>query len=455
MLRRSQKVTMADPENNWTRRQFLARTGTAVAASAALPVLADASEFTGISNSANEKLTIGLIGCGGMGASNMRSLMRFDDVEIAAVCDVDENRMPGDIKTVEEKYGRKPGVYKDYRHILDRKDIDAIIVGTPDHWHALNLIHACEAGKDAYCEKPLSHHFTEAVSMAGAVHKHNRIVTCGTWQRSTREFTNAIDYIRKGKLGKIVLCRAWISDTTRLGREKPSDVPKGFDYDMWVGPSQWMPYQSNRTHWNWRWLMNYGGGLSTDWGVHMMDIALLGMSKGQDLVMPTSVASLGGNWALMDDDRDAPDTMETIYRFKDPDFILHWSVNRDHPGKPGHGTEFVSADGRTLRVWRGGWEILDPDGKQMPKEDAPAPPDHWRDWVDCVKTRNQPRAQLRSVAQTTALCHLSNMAMHAGETLHFNGAKMDVVGKAGKNSPSYDRPYRKGYTLPRYKWDAV
>lgn len=386
-----------------------------------------------------------------MGAANMRNLMQFPDVEVAAVCDVDDNRMPGDINDVEKKYGKRPDVYKDYRKILDRKDIDAIIVGTPDHWHALVLIHACEAGKDAYCEKPLSHDIVEALSMSAAVKHHKRVVQCGTWQRSTREFTDAIDYIRSGKLGKIVLCRAWINDGTKLGRKSVVEPPKGLDYDMWVGPAAFMPYQPNRVHWNWRWVMNYGGGLSTDWGVHMMDIALLGMSKDQNLVMPTKVSAYGGNLAFTDDDRDAPDTMEAIYHFKDPDFVMHWAINRDHPGKEGHGTEFVSADGRTLRVWRGGWKILDADGKELPKEEAEAPPSHWRNWVDCVKTRSEPRATLPSVAQTTVVCHLSNVALYSGETVHWDNAKLDIAGKAGKETQQYHRPYRKGYTLPDYR----
>jgi predicted dehydrogenase len=423
------------------------------AAGAAGPLMgvANAASLKGISKSPNEKLVLGLIGCGGMGAANMRNLMNFDDVAVAAICDVDDNRVPNDYNDVEKKYGRKPDVYKDYRHILDRKDIDAIIVGTPDHWHAMILIGACEAGKDAYCEKPLSHHITEAVSMAGAVRHHKRVVQCGTWQRSTKEFTDAIDYIRSGKLGKIVLCRAWISDDFHAGHQKPSTPPKGMDYDMWVGPAPFQPYQSNRCHWNWRWFMNFGGGLSTDWGVHMMDIALLGMSKDQDLVMPTEISSFGGQWAITDDDRTAPDTMETIYKFKDPDFAMHWSIGRDHPEKEGHGTEFVSADGRTLRVWRGGWKILDPSGKELPKEEAEAPPSHWRNFVDCVKTREKPRADLASVAQTTIVCHLSNAAMYAGETLRWDSKKWDLVGKAGRSALQYHRPYRDGYKLPQYK----
>jgi predicted dehydrogenase len=443
---------MADQNTNdsWTRRRLLT-TASGLVAAAPLLKVADAATFRNAGKKANDKLRLGLIGCGGMGAANMRNLMAFDDVEVAALCDVDDNRATNDIADVEKKYGRKPDFYKDYRKILDRKDIDAVIVGTPDHWHALNLIHAVEAGKDAYCEKPLSHHITEALSMAAAVRHHQKIVQCGTWQRSTKEFTDAIDYIRTGKLGKIVLCRAWINDGTRVGKQKTSPVPAGLDYDMWVGPSEFVPYQSNRCHWNWRWFMNFGGGLSTDWGVHMMDIALLAMSKDQDLVMPTSVSSVGGQWALLDDDRDAPDTMEAIYRFKDPDFAMHWSINRDHPGKEGHGTEFVSADGRTLRCWRGGWVVLDPAGKEIPKVEAEAPPSHWRNFVDCVKTRTQPRAKLESVAQTTIVCHLANAAMYAGETLHWDNQKLDLIGKAGRSTHSYSRGYRKGYKMPVYR----
>ncbi|MBS1713752.1 MAG: Gfo/Idh/MocA family oxidoreductase [Armatimonadetes bacterium] len=434
-----------------TRRDVLKKTGAAAAAVTIAPFAKAVDVATPWKRpvSANDKLVVGLIGCGGMGASNMRTLMQYDDVEFAAVCDVDTSRMPGDIAEIKKKYGRDPQVYKDYRQMLDRKDIDAVIVGTPDHWHALNLIHACQAGKDSYCEKPISHNITEAVAMAAAAKKYGRIVQVGTWQRSTKEFTDALAYVKSGKLGKIVLCRAWISDGTRIGRKKPIAPPSNLDYDMWIGPAKMVPYQDNKVHWNWRWVMNTGGGLTTDWGVHMMDIALLGMSKGIDLVMPTEVSTVGGQFAFKDDDRDAPDTIESIYRFKDPDFVMHWSVNRDHPGKPGHGTEFVSEDGKTVRVWRGGWTVLDADGKELPKEEAPAPESHWRQWVDCVKSRKAPIADVSSIAQTTIVCHLSNAALMSGETVRWDKSKMDIVGKAGKNTMAYRREYRKPYALPK------
>lgn len=441
--------------NEMTRREVLLKAG-AMAATAAVPAGILAVDWTKPVGKdwrsqvgANDKIVIGLIGCGGMGASNMRNLMNHPDVEVAAVCDVDTARMPNDIADVEKKYGRKPKVYHDYRQLLDNKDIDAVIVGTPDHWHAMNLIQACQAGKDAYCEKPISHDIVEAVAMAAAAKKHKRVVQVGTWQRSTKEFTDALAYVRSGKLGRVTLCRAWITDSFRAGKQQPQAVPSSLDYEMWTGPAAMMPYKPNHVHFNWRWFMNYGGGMSTDWGVHMMDIALLGMSKNQDLPMPTEVAAFGGRLAILDDDRDAPDTTEAIYRFKNPDFVLKWSILRDHPGKPGHGTEFVSEDGKTLRVWRGGWIVLDPDGKEIDKEPSDDPPDHWRNFLDCVKSRSMPRADIGSVAQTTIVCHLANVALYSGQTVHWDKAKMDLAGQAGRSTNAYRREYRKGYALPK------
>ncbi|MBV6503278.1 MAG: Inositol 2-dehydrogenase/D-chiro-inositol 3-dehydrogenase [Fimbriimonadales bacterium] len=435
-----------------TRRDFLQKT--AAASTAVYGLGASAFSSAGASSrqaSPNDTIVFGLIGCGGMGASNMRSFMGHPDVAVAALCDVDSNRIPGDAKAVQDKYGKAPDIYSDYRRILDRKDIDAVIVGTPDHWHALNLIHACEAGKDSYCEKPISHNIVEAKAMVAAAKKFKRVVQVGTWQRSNREFTDAIDFVRSGKLGRVVLTRAWISDGTRIGKKPPTAPPANLDYNFWIGPAKMVPYQDNKVHWNWRWVMNTGGGLTTDWGVHMIDIALLGMSKGQDLVMPVEIATVGGQWAIRDDDRDAPDTITSICRFTEPDFALEWSVGRDHPSKPGHGTEFVSEDGRTLRVWRGGWTLLDADGNELPKEQAPpAPTDHWRNFLDCVKNRRTPRADLHSVAQTTIVCHLINAALMSGDTVRWDKKKMDIVGGAGKNTMAYSRPYRRPWSLPMH-----
>jgi predicted dehydrogenase len=442
--------------SNWSRRDVLRGTGMAVAAGAVAPI-AGALEhpmLRGKPASANDKIVVGLIGCAGMGSANIQSLMRFDDVEIAALCDVDSNRIPGDYKRIQDKYGKEPAVFADYRKLLERKDIDVVVIATPDHWHALNLIEACEAGKDSLCEKPISHNIVEAVSMTGAARRYKRVVQVNTWQRSGREFTDAIEFVRQGKIGKVKHCRAWVTDWFRAGKVAPSAPPAGLDYDFWTGPAAMIPYRPNHVHFNWRWFMNYGGGLTTDWGVHMMDIALLGMSKGQDLPMPTEVTAYGGRWAFPDDDRDAPDTTVALYRFADPEFVMEWNVCRDTPGKPGQGAEWIGSNGQTVRAWRGGWTVLDNEGKAMPKESLGDAADHARDFLDCVKSRKMPRADLASVAQSTIVCHLANVALEAGETVTWDKARMDLVGKAGRDRLPYARPYRRPWKLPRYRWSG-
>lgn len=399
----------------------------------------------------NDHVVLGLIGCGGMGAADMRNLMGKQGVEVAALCDVDDARMPKDIEDVEKKYGKRPAIFKDFRKMLERKDIDAVIIGTPDHWHALPLVLACEAGKDAYCEKPISHDITEARIMAAAVKHHKTIVQVGTWQRSTKEFTDALSYVRSGKLGKLVTVRAWKTDPSQVGHGVPTTPPSTLDYDFWTGPAAMVPYAANHVHNKWRWFQNYGTGMTGDWGVHMIDICLLGMTPNTDMPMPTEVTTYGGKLAYPDDERNWPDTVQAIMKFKDPDFILHWETGRDVVGRPDHGTEFVSADGKVLRVWRGGWKIIGPYDEEIPKEPAPATTDHWQNWLDCLRTREQPRSNLASMAQTTIVCHLGNVSYLAGETVHWDKSKMDLVGKAGRDTQSYYREYRKPWKLPVYK----
>ncbi len=443
---------MSQSETGVSRRQLIQAAGVGIAATTlnVLPVHAEPTSKPRRSDK-NSKIVLGLIGCGGMGSANMRNLMDKDEIEVAALCDVDEKRMGGDVQAVLRKYEKKPEIYKDYRKMLENKDVNAVIVGTPDHWHALNLIHTVEAGKDSYCEKPISHNIVEARSMANATKRYNRIVQVGTWQRSTKEFYSAVDYIRSGKLGRVVLVRAWKTDMARMGKKTAdTPVPATLDYNMWLGPAAEVPYIPEYTHGNWRWFLNYGSGMTGDWGVHMMDIGLLAMSKDTDIVMPTEVSAYGGKLAWPDDDRTAPDTHIAIMKFTNPDFVFHWETGRDYVNRPDHGTEFVSEDGRVLTVWRGGWKVRSQDGKELPKEDIAVPTDHWQNFIDCVKDRTQPRSNIASMAQSTIVCHLANAALLAGETVKWDKSKMDIAGKAGKNTQSYRREYRKPYKLPIY-----
>src|SRR6185503_15303647 len=193
--------------------------------------------------SANDKVIIGLIGAGGMGQHNTNVASEKPEVEVAAICDVDEAHLPDPVKRAQQKFGRAPKTFKDFRQLLEMKDIDAVIIGTPDHWHALPTIAACEAGKDVYCEKPISHDIVEGQAMVAAAKKFKRIVQVGTWQRSTDAFVNAIEYVRSGQLGKISLCRAWTLGNANVGKGPSQTPPAAIDYDFWVGPAAFEPFK--------------------------------------------------------------------------------------------------------------------------------------------------------------------------------------------------------------------
>jgi predicted dehydrogenase len=432
---------------NTTRRQFISRTSTAVAGlglglSLAPRVYAQAK-------GANERVVIGLIGCGGMGRENMKHFLDLG-MPIAAICDVDDKHMDRASDEVTKKGQPSPKRYKDFRKLLEQKDINAVIIGTPDHWHAIPFIAACEAGKDIYCEKPISHDFVEAKAMLSAARHFKPVVQVGTWQRSMNHFQKAIEYVQSGKMGTVNICRAWITGQDKpIGHQTPQPVPAGLDYDMWLGPAPKRPYQPNRCHYTWRWFFDYGGGLMTDWGVHMIDIVLLAMKED-----PTRVATTGGKFT-MDDDRDTPDTMQAIYQF--PKFTMNWEYRfnnqRGLDGGKNHGSEFIGTRG-TLIVDREGYEFF-PNGDSKDVEHPPklerTESTHWQNFLDCVKTREVPRSGIESMARTTMLCHLGNISYECGKTVQWDSARQEIINHGDvKHCISYEREYRKPWKLKMY-----
>src|SRR5687768_1810184 len=246
-----------------SRRQFLGRSGQAAAAvglGAAVegfriqPVYAQERP-----KSAAKAPVMGLIGCGGMGRANMNNFIG-KGIPIAAVSDVDEAHMRATADEVYKKQGKMPQQYKDYRQLLESKDIDAVIIGTPDHWHALPTIHAAEAGKDMYLEKPISHNITEGRAMVAAAERNKCVVQVGTWQRSTGAFVDAVAYVRSGKLGKLTTVRAWKTDEFRMGKNGRKDPPKSLDWDAWIGPAEMVPFTGKNGHFDWRWYWNFAAG---------------------------------------------------------------------------------------------------------------------------------------------------------------------------------------------------
>jgi predicted dehydrogenase len=426
-----------------TRREFISQTG-AVAGGLGLGLSLDARLYAQ-SPGANDRISLALIGCGTQGRYNWQQLLKLKGVRAAAVCDVDEIHLQNGARDALDAGQPAPKQFKDFRELLEQKDIDAVIIGTPDHWHARQFIAACQAGKDIWCEKPISHNLMEAKAMLNAARRHKPVVQIGTWQRSMKHFQDAIRIVQSGVLGKINICRAWMAIERDIGRESPRTPPATLDWNFWLGPARLEPYSPNRCHEEWRWFWNTGGSLMTDWGIHMIDIVLLAMRQSD----PLTVSSQGGI-LTSNDDRDTPDTLQATYRF--PGWILNWehrfNNRRGLDGGIEHGSEFIGDHG-TLIVDRQRYRYF-PNPK-----DGPTPPEsqwadsvHWQNFLECIRSRATPNSDIESMAKTTIVCHLGNIALQSGSTLHWDAQAQDVAHHRGvAHCLAYQREYRKPWRL--------
>jgi predicted dehydrogenase len=443
-------------EKDLTRREFLRTSGRAAvgvglgmraAGAAAAPAdqPAPPAAKPGPPASPSEKIVLGVIGCGGQGRAVMNEHMQHPDVVVAAVCDVDRRHLSQAGQEVEKKYGKRPAEFKDFRQLLERTEIDAVLIATPDHWHALPAVLACEAGKDIYLEKPIAHDILEGRAIVNAA----------------KNFISAIDFVRSGKMGKIAVCRAWTLGGAAVGHQEPTNPPPELDWDFWLGPAPKVPYRSNRCHSNWRWFFDYAAGLTGDWGAHMIDIVLLGMNQWH----PLAVSSVGGKLVCgPKDDRDTPDTQMAIFQF--PDFIMNWEIHVGPPGLDGgghHGAEFIGAAG-TLIVDRGGlqWRPNGTNAADAPAGGGPSTSpipaasrpgvSHSRNFLDCIKSRARPRSDIETMHATTTMCHLANLAYRTGKRIRWDAEKEAVIGdRDAMNDQCYQREYRRPWKLPMYR----
>jgi predicted dehydrogenase len=295
------------PMNSSNRRTFLKNT-TALAAGAAALGVAPSTGAAG----ANEKIVIGLIGPGGMGTNLLKSFAAQKDVEIAYVCDVDATRMAAAAKTAEEIAGKAPKAEKDLRHLLEDKAVDAVVIATPDHWHAPATILACDAGKHVYVEKPCSHNLREGRLMIDAARRARRVVQVGTQSRSTEHVRRAIELLHGGAIGEVLVAKVWNSQLrSSIGHAQPSDPPANLDFDAWVGPAPMVRYQSNLLPGIWRWWHAFGTGDMGNDGVHDLDIGRWGLGVETH---PSTIAALGGKY-FFDDDQQFPDTQTVIFEY--------------------------------------------------------------------------------------------------------------------------------------------
>ena len=430
-----------------TRRAFLKNTAITTAGLSLVPSLSGAL----VGCAPSDRINIGLIGCNGMGFADLSAFLGHSQVECIGLCDIDESVLNRRAVDVEKMRGKKPAnLYKDWRKLIDNKDINVVIVGTPDHWHCMQMIAACEAGKDVYCEKPIGRTIEECNLMVKAAKKNKSVVQIGQWQRSDPHWQDAVSFIRSGKLGKIRLVRVfsyqgWCPSIPVLADEP---VPAGVDYDMWLGPAPKRPFNRNRFHFTFRWFWDYAGGLMTDWGVHLLDYALFGM----DVTAPKSVMAMGGKYGYPDDACETPDSLQTIYEFDG--FKVMWDhaigINDGAYGR-NHGLGFVGENG-TLVIDRDGWEVIPEvvDNKTrmealpLKKGTGQGLKNHVTNHLDCISSRNpKTNASVEIGAHIAKFSALGNIAYRTGKKLIWDGTK--ITNDQDANSyliPNYREPWK-------------
>ncbi|MBN1343539.1 MAG: Gfo/Idh/MocA family oxidoreductase [Phycisphaerae bacterium] len=401
----------------------------------------------------NGRPRIAQIGCGSIGRHNANIVLGLDRADYVAVCDPDANRAGEWVEWVGKRQKHKPEACGDFRKVLDRKDVDAVWVSTPDHWHALVTIHACMAGKDVFVEKPVSHNVIEGRRMVQAARKFDRIVQAGTQQRSGPHMKAGCEYVGKGELGKVGLCKAWVVDH-RSPLDHPADgaPPKGVDYDLWLGPAPKRAFNPNRFHYQWRWFWDYAGGKCTDWGIHLID--MIHWAMGVDA--PLSVSSAGAR-AMCDDNCETPDTQIAIFEY--PGFTCTWEHREGNafpPERLRHGIGFHGTKG-TMLMDRNGWQVyseqaggkdLIPEAPKMKGSNEQMYVDHAAHWLDCLASRERPRSDIEIAHRTTTAVQLANIAYKVKRRIAWDREKEQIVGDA-EASELLGRAYRNPWDLPR------
>ena len=416
------------------------------------------SAFTADLSSA-ETINFGLIGCNGMGFTDLRAHLKLPNVNCVALADVDQRVLDKRSAEVKELTGKTPETYTDYRKLLDNKDVDAVIIGTPDHWHCLILIDACKAGKHVYVEKPLGNSVEECNLMAAAAKKYDSIVQVGQWQRSGGHYGDAIKFVQSGKLGKIRLVKCWAYQgwMKPLSPKPDTTAPEGVDYTMWLGPAPERPFNENRFHFNFRWFWDYAGGLMTDWGVHEIDIALFAMKA----TAPKSILASGGKFAYPNDPSETPDTLQTVFEYDD--FNLLWEhatgIDGGNYGRT-EGIAFIGNKG-TLVLNRGGWEVIpeteELDGKRIDKVErmplqkatGDAIGNHAQSFVDAIRSNDKSKLNCPIEAGRIAAvnAHMGNIAFKTGRKIYWNEAKGEFNDDKEANK-LLKANYNNGWKLP-------
>jgi predicted dehydrogenase len=409
------------------RRDFLKASAACAALTAA-----------GAADQPNERIILAVMGVHGRGRDLVRGYSACNDVEIAYICDVDENVLPEAIKQATQRQKRTPAVEKDIRRVLEDKAVTALAIAAPDHWHALATIWACQAGKHVYVEKPISHNLIEGRRMVEAARKYIRVVQVGTQRRSAAHVASAAEFVRSGKLGKVPFARSWIGgDRKSIGHKKDGAVPAGVDYDLWLGPAPQRAFNPNRFHYNWHWFWDYGTGELGNNGIHGLDLA----RQVVGLDAPMRITCGGGKY-FYDDDQETPDTQIATFDF--PHTCLVWEhriwAKRDLEGQSWG--VCIQGEKGTLFVDDRGWRVL--GGVEASDKPSDVERPHLQNFLDCIRSGKRPNADIEEGHKSTRLCHLGNIAYRTGRTLHFDAATETIRDDAEANR-LLGRTYRKPF----------
>jgi predicted dehydrogenase len=431
---------------------------------------------------AGEPVRVGIIGVGSRGTYELEVCSRLKDAKVTAIADVYQPLVD---KAVAYTKNEATG-YQDFRRILDRKDIDAVFVSTPDHWHAPITIMACQAGKDVYCEKPLSHTLHEAQMMVKAARKYNRVVQTGSQQRSAPHFQKVVDLVQKGHIGKITSIECWNTENdTPEGAGTPPDgaALEGLDWDLYLGPAPKVAFNRNRYIWNYRWFWDYSGGMMTDWGPHHMDIIQWAMKVDG----PLSAVAAGGRYCLKDNCQ-TPDTLMTVFEY--PGFVVRYSMRmgngRRIEARP-NGIAFYGTNG-TLIVDRSGWEVVPENAPRYPNDfdrveafvkegnvawpvgydrtkrvaavpkceamgetglkiDPSCQEAHVQNFLDCVRSRQRPAADVEIGYRSVSACHAGVIAYKLGRKVRWD-AKQETFPGDAEAQALMTKKYRAPWSLP-------
>ena len=400
---------------------------------------------------ANDKITLALIGARNMGWGDLKDLLKQPNVVCKTLCDVDDAVLADKSAELVKMGHRKPLLEKDYRKVLDDKDIDAVIVGTPDHWHCLPTVEACAAGKHVYVEKPLGNSIGEINVMLDAARKYKSIVQVGQQQRSGVHWKSAIDFVRSGKLGTIRQVKYWANFNYGAGNMPlpDSDPPDGVDYDRWLGPAPKRPFNKNRFHGSWRMFRDYGGGLMTDWGVHLLDMGLWAMDVKEG---PRSVVSMGGNFDNSDRALEMPDTLTVLYEMDGYNMV--WEHNggvQQGPYDQLFGVMFMGTNG-TLVADRDKWRIFPEwggeDWRMEAIEEQPSDHqshiNHCENFIRAIRYGDELNAEIEIGYRAALYAHLGNISYWANDRVEYDEKARSITSSVKADAlvtPDYRKPW--------------